>query len=215
MIFQSREQAGKLLADLVASRIPPAAGIVVLGIPRGGVVVAAQVARRLGAQLDVLVTRKIGAPDNPELAIGAVSADGSVELDSSLVRATGASESYLAAEIASQEAEARRRVDLYRAGRPSLAIGNRTVIVVDDGVATGATTRAALRSVRRGAPSFLALAVPVGPPDSILALRRDADDVICLRTPEPFRSVGEFYQAWPQTSDAEVIHILATYGGAS
>lgn len=215
MIFQDREEAGRLLADLVEESIPVVPGMLVLGVPRGGVIVAAEVARRLGAQLDVLVTRKIGAPGNPELAIGAVSADGSVEIDAALARATGATDRYLAQEIASQQAEARRRVDLYRSGRPALNQANRTVVLVDDGVATGATTRAALRTVRRGSPSLLVLAVPVGPPDTIAMLQPEADRILCLQTPEPFWSVGAFYRSWPQTSDEEVIHTLATFGGTS
>jgi putative phosphoribosyl transferase len=183
----------------------------VLALPRGGVVVGAEVARALEAPLDVLVVRKLGAPRQPELAIGAVLFGDPPRRvrNEALIRLVGASEEYLADEEARQLAEARRRLELYRRGQPGVDIDGRTAIVVDDGVATGATMQAALAALRQTTVRWLVLAVPVGAPDSIAKLRGDVDETICLAAPPDFRAVGMFYRSFEQTTDEEVVRLLA------
>lgn len=209
-MFRDRSDAGRQLAQqLIAlkDRQPPP---VVLGLPRGGVVVAAEIARALNAPLDVLVVRKIGAPHQPELAIGAVT-DGQrpqVVLNQELIDALGISPVYLNAEIAEQFMEVRRRQDSYRQGRRPVTVTNRTVIVVDDGIATGATVRAGLDALRRFNPPRLILAVPVAASESLEPLHQLADEVVVLAAPANFVAVGRFYSNFDQTTDAEVIALL-------
>jgi predicted phosphoribosyltransferase len=186
---------------------------VILGIPRGGVIVAEVVARTLGAPLDVVVPRKIGAPGNPELGLGAV-APGVRVLDPWLIERLGVSEAYLEREIASEEREIERRLHAYREGRPPVDIAGRTAVVVDDGVATGGTAVAALRWARAQGAAEVILAVPVAPPQTIDRLRAEADEVVALATPEPFFAVGEWYRDFDQTSDAEVVAALARAAGS-
>jgi putative phosphoribosyl transferase len=207
-MYRDRADAGRRLAQLC--RRFAGTGPVVLGLPRGGVVVAAEVARALDAELDIVVVRKLGAPQQPELAIGAVSsADGPrVILEEHLVRRLNVSEAYLEREIDEQFAELRRREEAYRAGAAPLEVRGRVVIVVDDGVATGASTRAALRAVRGRRPALLVLAVPVAAPESLHMLRAECDEVVCPLTPEPFHAVGAFYDNFDQTTDGEVIDLL-------
>jgi putative phosphoribosyl transferase len=206
--FQDRHEAGQLLAkDLTWLRGQK--DLLVLGIPRGGVVVAYEVAKELNAPLDVYITRKIGAPYNPELAIGAVASDGTLVLDDDLVKRIGASEQYVEKETKRQREEIQRRVAAYRGSRPELALQGKTVVLVDDGVATGATVLASLRAIKQREPEQLILAVPVGPPDTIHRLSKEADRVVCLHTPEVFWAVGAFYAVFDQTSDAEVVRLLA------
>src|SRR5437867_7839237 len=159
MIFSDRGEAGRKLGAALGER----PGALVLGIPRGGVIVASEVATAIGGRLDVIVTRKLGAPGNPELGIGAVAADGTTVLDERLVRAMGVPDEYIAREVARQVQEIHRRLDVYRRGRPPLAVEGRTCVVVDDGVATGGTAEVALRSVRRQRAREVILAVPVAP----------------------------------------------------
>lgn len=205
-MFRDRSEAGARLA--AALRRHQGAATIVLGIPRGGVVVAAEVARRLGAELDVVVARKIGAPGNPELAIGAVTADGVRFLNDAILEDAGADTAYLAREGERKRAEAREREARFRRGRPAPRVEGRTVIVVDDGLATGATMRAAVRSVRRARPSRLIAAVPVGAPDSCEALRPEVDELVCLDEPPFFSAVGQFYRDFPQVSDEEAASLL-------
>jgi predicted phosphoribosyltransferase len=206
MLFNDRQEAGRLLAERLG--FLKGKDVIVLAVPRGGVVVAAEVARALGAPLDVYITRKIGAPYNEELAIGAVAPDGSTVLDQGLVSSLGVSPQYIEKETARQKTEIERRLKKYRGEAPPPRLAGRHVVLVDDGVATGATTLAALRALRQQKPQKLILAVPVGPPDSIQMLSAEADQVVCLATPEPFWAVGRFFVDWSQTSDEEVIALL-------
>lgn len=206
MIFADRHEAGQRLAKALASHA--GSDCVVLAIPRGGVIVGEVVARELGAPLDVVVPRKIGAPGNPELAIGAV-APGVRVLDPRMVGALGVTESYLEREISIQEAEIERRQHAFREGRPAQRIEGRVAIVVDDGVATGSTAVAALRWARAQAASRVILAVPVAPPQALARLEPEADEVVLLETPEPFFAVGEWYRDFDQTTDDQVVAALA------
>lgn len=183
-------------------------GAVVLAIPRGGVVVGFEVAHALNISLDLIIPRKIRAPDNPELAIGALTEDGTVILDDELVKYLQVSEEYVREESERQRLEIERRLKLYRGDAPYPSLKNREVVIVDDGIATGSTMKAAVASVRmRGAKTIL-VAVPVGPFSSIEELKREADNVICLYTPEPFHAIGQFYEDFTQTSDEEVRRLL-------
>jgi predicted phosphoribosyltransferase len=211
VIFEDRLDAGTRLAEALKERAGPKA--VILGIPRGGVIVAEVVARTLGAPLDVVVPRKIGAPGNPELGLGAV-APGVRVLDPWLIERLGVSEAYLEREIASEEREIERRLHAYREGRPPVDIAGRTAVVVDDGVATGGTAVAALRWARAQGAAEVILAVPVAPPQTIDRLRAEADEVVALATPEPFFAVGEWYRDFDQTSDAEVVAALSRAAGS-
>ena len=206
MIFEDRLDAGTRLAEALKEHAGP--DTVVLGIPRGGVIVGEVVARTLGVPLDVVVPRKIGAPGNPELGLGAV-APGVRVLDPWLIERLGVREDYLEREIAAQEAEIVRRLETYRAGRPPADLAGQTVIVVDDGVATGGTAVAALRWARAQGAAAVVLAVPVAPPQTIDRLRHEADEVVALATPTPFAAVGEWYRTFDQATDDEVVSALA------
>jgi len=214
-LFRDRRDAGEALAERLAGY--SGSNALVLGLPRGGVVVAAQVARGLDAELDVVVARKLGAPVSPELAIGAVTANGGRFLNDDAMALFGVTPAYLERVTALERAAARRREVELRAGRPAPSIAGRVVILVDDGLATGATMRAAVRSVRQHRPRRLVVAVPVGTPEACAALRGEVDDVVCLYEPEDFRAVGRFYGEFSQTDDAEVRALLAEAerGGAS
>lgn len=204
-MFRDRTDAGRQLAPLLErfrERRP-----VVIGVPRGGVIVAAEVARALDAPLDIVVVRKLGAPEQPELGIGAVvdSRSPRVLLDPFLVERLGVSEGYIKEEVALQVEEIRRREEAYRGGEPPVPLRGRTVIVVDDGVATGASTRVALRSIRQDGPAALILAVPVGSPETLRSLGEEADEIVIIDQPDDFRAVGQFYADFAQTEDRDVI----------
>ncbi len=211
MIFADRVEAGERLAEALAGRVGDDA--VVLAIPRGGVVAGEVVARRLGVSLDVVVPRKIGAPGNPELGLGAV-APGVRVLDPRMIELLHVSDAYLEREIAAQEAEIARREHAYREGRPASDVAGRVAIVIDDGVATGGTAAAALRWARSQGASRVILAVPVAPAASLERLRAEADEVVALATPDPFFAVGEWYRDFEQTSDSEVVAALARSAGS-
>lgn len=211
MIFADRIDAGERLAEALAHLA--GSECVVLAIPRGGVIVGEVVARALGAPLDVVVPRKIGAPGNPELAIGAV-APGIRVLDPRMVGALGVTDRYLEREIAEQEAEIERRQHAYRGGRPPQPVEGRVAIVVDDGVATGSTAVAALRWARARGAERVVLAVPVAPPQSLERLGAEADEVVVLETPQPFLAVGEWYRNFDQTTDEQVVSALARSAGS-
>ena len=181
---------------------------IVLGIPRGGVEVAAEIASSRGWDLDVVIPRKVRAPFNPELGLGAI-APGVRVIDEAMVKALRIPTGYLASEVATQEEEIRRRAARYRRGKPPVDVGDKVAVLVDDGIATGGTARAAVRWARAAGASRVVLAVPVAPPDAVRDLAKEADEVVCLETPDPFRAVGEWYAWFPQVSDDEVVALLA------
>jgi len=195
-----------MLAEVLTSLVSPPA--LVLGIPRGGVVVAARVASRLGVPLDVVVPRKIGAPGNPELAVGAV-ADGVQAIDEPAVRRLGLDMAAVRAEAARQTVEVARRTAAYRQGMSPLSLAGRTAVLVDDGVATGWTCAAAASYTRRAGATRVLVAVPVGPPGLAERLRPVVDQVVVLVTPDPYLNVGQVYERFPQVDDDEVLRCLA------
>jgi len=205
MLFADRTDAGRRLGERLVNEIEGPA--VVLGIPRGGVVVAAEVARALDAQLDVVVPRKVGAPFNPELGLGAV-APGVRVLDERLIRELGVPQSYLEREIAAQEREIERRLQAYRGGRPPVDVGGSIAVVVDDGVATGGTAVAACRWARAAGAKGVVLAVPVAPPQAMGMLTAEAGRVVALATPAPFHAVGQWYRDFDQVDDRTVVALL-------
>jgi putative phosphoribosyl transferase len=205
-LFRDRKDAGRRLAAyLTAYRDRDA---LVLGIPRGGVPIAAEVALALNAEMDIVAARKLGSPVSAELAIGAVTANGGRYLDEDAIRDLDVSDEYLARVTEAERAEARRREDRFRGLRPAPVLKDRVVILVDDGLATGATMRAAVRSVRKAEPARLVVAVPVAPPQTCTELRREVDEVVCPYETEPFWAVGLFYRNFAPTEDLEVENTL-------
>ncbi|MDZ7828533.1 MAG: phosphoribosyltransferase family protein [Halofilum sp. (in: g-proteobacteria)] len=210
-IFADRVEAGRLLArELVARDYPDP---VVLALPRGGVPVAAEVAEALGAPLDLVLVRKIGVPYQPELALAAVVDGDHPELvvNEEVRRHAGVDDEELEELKADEIRELERRREHYLRGRQRVPVRDRTAIVIDDGIATGATVRAALLAIRRARPARLVLAVPVAPPDTVRSLRDEVDDLVCLETPRWFGAIGAFYRDFRQTSDQEVVDLLARY----
>lgn len=204
--FTDRIDAGKRLASAL-NDFSGKNGIV-LAIPRGGVVVGFEIAKSLNLPLDVIIPRKIGAPENPELAIGAVAEDGTTILDNQLIKYLEVSKEYIAIETQRQKREIGRRLKLYRQDASYPNLNGLDVIVVDDGIATGSTMKAALASVRNRGAASVTVAVPVGPPSTIEELNEVADRVVCLYKPEYFQAIGEFYTDFSQTPDEEVIRLL-------
>jgi putative phosphoribosyl transferase len=209
VLFEDRRSAGRALAEALACyrECDP----IVLALPRGGVPVGFEVAKALNAPLDVLIVRKIGAPGHPELGIGAV-IDGNepqLVLNDDVIRQVGAPAAYIEEEKRRQLAEIERRRRRYLGDRPAIPVAGRVAIVVDDGIATGGTVRAALRGIAGSNPARLVLAVPLAPADSLGDLAGDCDEVVCLATPEPFYAVGAHYRDFTQTEDDEVIRLLA------
>jgi len=202
--FANRAEAGRLLADALDDL---EGDVVVLAIPRGGVPVAAEIARRRGWPLDVVIPRKIGAPRNPELGLGAI-APGVRVLDERIIGRLRVPREYLEQEIERQEAEIKRRAEAYRRGRPPVDVAGKTAVIVDDGVATGGTAAAALRWARAQGADAVVLAVPVGAPESLRRLAPEADRIVVLAAPERFYAVGQWYRDFEQTSDEEVIRLL-------
>jgi putative phosphoribosyl transferase len=211
MPFRDRREAGRRLAERLSGL--RASSPLVLGLPRGGVPVAFEVAKALGAPLDVLVVRKLGVPFQPELGMGAVGEDGVRVLNPDVLRQAGVTETQLAEVEARERAQVEERAVRLRRGRPAIPLEGRTVVIVDDGLATGGTARAAVHVARARGADRVILAVPVAPPETVAALRRDADDVVAVEIPEPFFAIGGWYADFSPTSDDEVIELLTVAGG--
>jgi predicted phosphoribosyltransferase len=207
-IFSDRREAGRVLADAL-SAYRGAGDLLVLGLPRGGVPVAWEVAAALHAPLDVFVVRKLGAPRWEELALGALASGGLVVLNDDVVRSLRISDEQLAQVIEKESAELTRREAAYRGGREPIQPAGKTVILVDDGIATGASMLAAVRAIRSAAPAKIVIAVPVAPPTAYRQLAGAADDLVCVEVPAAFMAVGEYYRDFSQTSDDEVRELLA------
>jgi predicted phosphoribosyltransferase len=205
-MFRDRRDAGRQVAELLEGHdIEPD---VVLAVPRGGLPVGRAVADALGVPLDVVVARKLPAPGNPELAVGAVAADGTVWLNDGYVADLGVDESYVEQATEREREAAARKLARYRGDRPAPDLAGKVVAVVDDGLATGATVRACVRQVRDAGAARVVVAVPVGPPDTVERLREEADEVLCVETPPHFGAVGQFYESFPQVSDEEAMGYL-------
>ena len=208
MLFRNRHDAGSALARRLTF-YGGRADVSVLALPRGGVPVAFEIAMALGAPLDVFLVRKLGLPGHEELALGAIASGGARVLDPDVLREYRVSKGEIARVTAVELRELRRREIAYRAGRPPLDVRDRTVILVDDGLATGSSMRAALAALEALSPARVVVAVPVAPRSTVLSLERVADEVVCLATPEPFLAVGNFYEHFEQVSDEEVCDLLA------
>ncbi len=208
-MFTDRREAGRVLAEHLI-HLGNSADLVVLGLPRGGVPVAYEVATRLGAPLDVIVVRKLGVPYQPEFAMGAIGEEGVRILDPRVVARAGVSQHELEAVERSERAELRRRADLFRRGRPRVPLEGKTAVIVDDGIATGSTIKAAARVARLLGASRVVVAVPVAPTDACEHLGGEADEIVIVEQPDPFYAIGEFYRDFTQTSDEEVIALLAS-----
>lgn len=206
MVFSDRKDAGRRLAEVLRSYRDE--NVLVLGIPRGGVIVAAEVAKALNAPLDVIIPRKIGAPFNEELALGAAAPDGTVIFDERALSFLNLREIDLKEQINREMAEMERRTRYYRKGRGALDCRGKTVILIDDGIATGMTAKAALRSLRKQEPASLVLAVPVASREAAAELHSHVDNLICLHIPGTFYAVGQFYKDFRQSTDEEVITAL-------
>ncbi len=200
-VFEDRTDAGRRLAAVLDDHDVEAD--IVLAVPRGGLPVGRVVADALGVALDIVSARKLGAPGNPELAIGAVAADGTVWLNESLVAELGVTDAYVEERTRSEREVAAGKVERYRGDRPPLDLRGKRVVVVDDGVATGATTTACITQVRKAGAARVVLAVPVASPGAAERLAAEADEVVCVETPPHFGSVGQFYESFPQVSDDE------------
>jgi putative phosphoribosyl transferase len=205
-LFEDRRDAGRRLAAELAGY--GGADALVLALPRGGVLVAYQVASALGLPLEVFVSRKIGAPGNPELAIGAIAEIDGLWLDQESMAILGVTEGYVRQEVDRQRLEIDRRIQIYRHGQPLPPVAGREVIVVDDGIATGYTVLAALKGLRLAGPGRLTLAVPVAPQEALWKVSQEADQVVCLASPEPFYAVGLHYVGFEQVSDQDVVDHL-------
>jgi len=207
--FVDRKEAGKLLAAQLNSF--SGKGTVVIGIPRGGVVIAAEVASLLNTELDVVLSRKIGAPGNPELGIGSVGEDGKLFINEELALRVGADTAYIEGQRRFQLGEIKKRVSLYRKIKPKVSLSGKRVIVTDDGIATGSTMQSALFGIRQEKPEELIAAIPVAAKSAAFALMDYADQVIVLREPEFLGAISQFYDNFGQTSDEEVLHILKSF----
>jgi predicted phosphoribosyltransferase len=205
--FANRTEGGCLLAEKLA-KYSNRDDVIVLGLPRGGVPVAYEVAKRLRAPLDVFIVRKLGVPGFEELAAGAIASGGVRVLNEDVMRAIPYADEAIEAVTTRETAELERREQIYRQGRPPLELRDRIAILVDDGLATGATMRAAVKALRQSGAAKVVVAVPVGPQDTCLEIKQLADDAICLSTPPFFQAVGQYYEDFSQTSDADVRELL-------
>src|SRR6476620_3605878 len=206
--FPNRAEAGRLLAEK-PEKYAGRGDVIVLGLPRGGVPVAYEVAKRLNAPLDVFIVRKLGVPGFEELAAGAIPSGGVRVLNEDVVRAIPYATEAIEAVTAKETAELQRREQIYREGRSAPELRDKVVILVDDGLATGATMRAAVKALRQSGATKIVVAVPVGPPDTCREVKQQADETICLSTPEFFQAVGQYYEDFSQTSDEDVRQLLS------
>ena len=204
--FRDREEVGQLLAWEL--RKLPGRNLVVLGIPRGGIRVARELARTLDAEMDIVLAHKLRTPGHPELAMGSLAENGKIFLNEQVVTELGISQHHIEEETAAQLTEIKRRAQLVRRIRPRVLLKGKIVVVTDDGVATGATTQAAFWAVSQERPALLVAAIPVGPEDVVRRLAEDVDQMVCLRTPSFFYSVGQFYLRFEPVDDADVLKIL-------
>ena len=206
MVFKDRKEAGRLLAEELG-RYRNRKDVLVLGLPRGGVTVAFEIARALGVPLDLLIVRKIGYPSNPELAVGAVSETGAVALNEDVI-AYGVTRDYIEKETARQKEEIARRMKLYRGGKGLPSLAGKTVILVDDGIATGATVKAAIATLKKEPIARLVAALPVSSQEAAREISGTVDEWVCLQTPYPFYAVGAFFRDFTQVEDDEVVAML-------
>lgn len=207
MIFKDRIEAGQKLA-LALEKYKRQKEVIILALPRGGVVVGFEVAKALDLPLDLVVPRKIGAPGNPEFAIGAITEDGEGIFNEEVIRDYGISKEYLDKIIEEEKKEAQRRLKIYRGERASLNLVGKTIILIDDGIATGLTMRAAIKSIKVKNPKKIVVAVPCGAKDSINQIKKEVDEVVCLDAPIFFGAVGAFYENFEQTTDEEVVNLM-------
>ncbi|MDP2241988.1 MAG: phosphoribosyltransferase [Burkholderiales bacterium] len=216
--FSDRTQAGRLLGEALLP-YKERDDVVVLALPRGGVPVAFEVVKAINASLDLMLVRKLGTPGQEELAMGAIAWGGARVLNTDIIGSLGISAETIDAVASRESRELERRQRAYRGDRPPPQVKGRCVILVDDGLATGATMRSAIKALRQQHPARIVVAVPVAPPDTIETLRQEADEVVCLAAPEPFMAIGRWYHEFPQTSDDEVKDLLqrawTTAGGAA
>jgi len=210
--FRDRVEAGQLLGNAVAERVRDRTNVIVLALPRGGVPVGFEVARALGAPLDVFIVRKLGVPGHEELAMGAIASGGVRVMNDDVLRHLPISRNAIEAVSARELVELGRREKSYRGSKPPLDVHGKTVIVVDDGLATGSTMRAAVRALRQEQAGSIIVAVPVAARETCDDFFREVDDIVCLRTPHPFEAVGLWYDDFTQTTDEEVHERLAAYG---
>lgn len=210
MIFRDRKDAGFKLAA-VLKKYKNRDDMVVLALPRGGVIVAYEVAKALKAPLDIVVPRKIGAPGNPEFAIGAITESGESIFDEAALEYLQVDEAYIRKTVAEEQKEAKRRLKVYRCGRKAVSLRGKTVILIDDGIATGATMRAATASVRARGAAKVVVAVPVMPADRVTMFKKETDELIYLDAPYDFAAVGQFYEYFEQTTDEEVVEIMENF----
>jgi putative phosphoribosyl transferase len=211
--FEDRYAAGRRLAGALQA-YAGRSDVVVLALPRGGVPVGYEVAKALGAEFDVLIVRKLGLPYHSELAMGAIASGGAIDLNRNVIAMSGVSQREIEGVMAEEYRELERREALYRGSRPTAQIEGRTVIVVDDGIATGASMRAALKALRTRKPAKIIVAVPVAPIDARERLQDVTDEFVCVLSPADFQAVGQFYQHFGQTSDDEVRSLLAQFDSA-
>lgn len=211
--FENRIEAGRLLAQALATNYAKRSDLTVLALPRGGVPVGFEVAQALGAPLDIMIVRKLGTPGQEELAMGAIASGGVRVMNPDVVTIIHISPEVIEVIAKKERHELERRERAYRGDHPPPLVENRCVILVDDGLATGASMRAAVAALKQRQPAFIIVAVPVAPPETVEILEQEADDVICLATPEPFWGVGRWYRNFSQTSDDEVKSLLARAWG--
>ena len=214
MLFRDRFEAGRVLASKL-SEFSRKNDVVVLALPRGGVPVGYEVAQALHAPLDVFVVRKLGTPGQEELAMGALASGGTTVLNREVIQALGISQSTIDAVAARENPELERREREYRDGRPALQVEGRTVILVDDGLATGSSMRVAIKALRKESAAQVVVAVPVASPSACLEFEAEVDKIVCAATPEPFWAVGQWYRNFSQTTDEEVRELLARAAAAS